>query len=240
LIARAACVAAAFYVLAAIFVAKPADAHSVSGFYHGRWMSDVTVGYRFASNFPTGYRTAASNAVLTWNAVGEPLQFFRRTGNTPNGTPDSNNFDAVNKKCNEVAPQSNHFLYRPLLAPYDKYPMLTQICPPTSPSGTPKQIRWLAVIVNSAIPTPWSTDNTPAPTQNDFQSFFTHEMGHAAGSTWGPEAAGGDKLGHFSNTDAAVCPSSSARNTMCTSLWTGTTWARTLEAHDIHTFQAAY
>jgi hypothetical protein len=203
-------------------------------------MSDVTVGYRFTQNFPASYRTAASNAVLTWNGVGEPLQFYRRTNNASStGTPDNADFAAESRPCSSIAPQNNNFLYRNLANSYGGF-MFTRFCPAISSSGTPKQFRWAQIVVDSTPVYPWSTTDTPTTSRADFQSSFNHEMGHFAGSTYGPASAGGDQRGHFLDSDSTTCPESAARNVMCKTMRLGTIYNRELATHDVHTFQAAY
>jgi matrixin len=74
----------------------------------------------------------------------------------------------------------------------------------------------------------WYTGSgTPSGSQHDAQSVMTHELGHVAGFR-----------GHYSgSTD---CPNNSARQTMCSTVSKGTTYWRTLGAHDKSTFEDAY
>lgn len=67
--------------------------------------------------------------------------------------------------------------------------------------------------------------------QYDLRSVITHEFGHAGGFgvSSGPD--------HF--TGSSIC-SGTTRQTMCSGLPTGTSYKRTLESHDEHTFASAY
>lgn len=64
------------------------------------------------------------------------------------------------------------------------------------------------------------------------RSTAAHEWGHWTG-WFGPDGA------HYAE-DGDECPSNSSRHTMCPRLPDGTTYMRSLESHDIHTFNDAY
>lgn len=85
----------------------------------------------------------------------------------------------------------------------------------------------------------WDSGNTwysgtgsPSTSELDFRDTATHELGHATGWTT-----------HFSE-GTAECPApntNTSRNTMCVEGGPeGSTWGRTLETHDQHTFQEWY
>jgi hypothetical protein len=69
---------------------------------------------------------------------------------------------------------------------------------------------------------------TPSSTQYDLWSVAAHEFGHAIGYHT-----------HFLES-SWVCDFNSGRNTMCPSTFSGTTWQRSLNDHDVHTVVAAY
>lgn len=78
----------------------------------------------------------------------------------------------------------------------------------------------------------WYADTgTPSSNQWDFRSVATHEMGHVTGF-----------YGHFSSTSSTCTGDSEPANTMCPgqSYFVGTTFLRSLETHDEHTFLGAY
>jgi hypothetical protein len=101
---------------------------------------------------------------------------------------------------------------------------------------------------NSNPPTWWSwykNTGNPASDEKDAWGTASHEFGHDVGYWRGD--------GHFAESDDA-CPGINDlgnRNTMCTAALNaqgnidkdvelGTTWKRSLESHDKHTFQNAY
>lgn len=68
---------------------------------------------------------------------------------------------------------------------------------------------------------------TPSSNLYDLRSVVTHEFGHAMAFS-----------GHFGSSDTAC--SQSPIHTMCSGISPGTTYKRTLETHDEHTFTSAY
>lgn len=78
----------------------------------------------------------------------------------------------------------------------------------------------------------YSGTDSPSESELDFQDTATHELGHATGWT-----------GHFGE-GTGECPApntNTSRHTMCTESGPeGSTWGRTLETHDKHTFQDWY
>jgi hypothetical protein len=79
----------------------------------------------------------------------------------------------------------------------------------------------------------WDFSGNPGSNEFDFRSTATHEAGHATGFGTG---SGVDV--HF--TGSSLCPDNNTDETMCPSLDPGTTYLRSLEAHDKHTLDNAY
>ncbi len=85
-----------------------------------------------------------------------------------------------------------------------------------------------SVIRFDNVGTTWymGVDSSVPSGQIDLRSVAVHEFGHSAGFA-----------GHF--TETSIC-SGSTRQTMCQGTPAGTSYRRTLETHDKHTFVSAY
>jgi hypothetical protein len=79
----------------------------------------------------------------------------------------------------------------------------------------------------------WDDLSLIEPHEEDFEGVAAHEAGHTTGF-WGMYADC-----HF-DPNGDYCPFTSARHTMCPSQEDGSASFRSLEEHDIHTFQNAY
>lgn len=92
-----------------------------------------------------------------------------------------------------------------------------------------------AVIRLDDVGTDWYTNSsTQVPSGKvDLRSVIVHEFGHAGGFGIG----GGSNNNHFSGS--SIC-SGESRQTMCSGIPSGTSYKRSLESHDEHTFASAY
>jgi hypothetical protein len=80
----------------------------------------------------------------------------------------------------------------------------------------------------------WNENDSNVPAARlDSESIATHEFGHAAGF-----GVGGNVPNHF-ESDGTICTGQPVQ-TMCPSFLFGSSYWRSLEGHDIHTFQGAY
>lgn len=97
-------------------------------------------------------------------------------------------------------------------------------------STAPGRIFSSRVIFDGAEPNWYVGTGTPPSTSIDMWSVSTHEWGHAAGHSKHWDDGG----------QAALCPFSVYRESLCSSIPTGTTYMRSTEPHDEHTFGARY
>lgn len=86
-----------------------------------------------------------------------------------------------------------------------------------------------ASILFDAVESWYSGSGTPGGAQFDLRSVAAHEWGHAFGFA-----------GHWQDHDALIDCTSSARETMCSSLPKGTSYMRSLQTHDMHSLVSAY
>lgn len=76
----------------------------------------------------------------------------------------------------------------------------------------------------------WYTGSgTPAGWQSDLRSVAAHEFGHVVGFHQ-----------HWHDHDTGIDCSTSARETMCSRVPSGTTYMRSIQAHEEHTMENAY
>lgn len=214
--------------------ASQALGHPQANHYEGYWGEVVigerppaTVSYSFAPSYNAfgNKRARARNAAERWNARNEPITFV-------NG-PDLANEPTMG--CVSDGPNSLHFT---TIDGRGNFLAITGVCvvfldgDPSTPAGNSivrffmdvdSQERWYA-----------GTGSTPS-TEVDLYGVLTHEFGHATGG-WGPDLSTGADQHWGSGT--ALCDSD--LHTMCPAIPTGNSQWRTLEAHDIHTFEAAY
>jgi hypothetical protein len=192
--------------------AHAASAHDAAVFYPHRW-SPASVTYAYTPSVPTGeWRTSIDSAAVTWSNVnGSTFDYIR-------GTDFGADFDPTDP-CGHQGQNGIH------TRPGASGGVLGTTFTCWSGSGaqplTSMQVRF------DSSDNFYTGSGTPGSSQSDLRSVATHELGHATGFT-----------GHI--TDSSLCQFNSTQQTMCTTHLAGSTWQRTLELHDEHTFTAAY
>lgn len=192
----------------------PASAHSAATYVPTRWAdNNGNQLWHFASNFPTGaYRSRISDGVATWNALDQRIIFSGPQA-------DVADFDPSVNTCSSV---DNNVLWRSIDGALGTL-ALTYRC--SDGSG-----HWAhANMVIDNAENWYSGTGTPASNAVDLWGVATHEWGHAVG------------MEHLN--DSTACPDGDTgpnNATMCPIYAPGVTYNRTLETHDIHTFEPAY
>jgi hypothetical protein len=195
----------------AVAVASPSSAHTGSQFFPRRWAS-MPVRYDYTSSVPSSWRGAIDGGAQQWSKVKKADFDFVRGD-------DVGNYDwATCQRRNGihvVSGGSGMGASGGVLA-------VTSVC---WVEGT-TTLTSANVAFDSAEN--WYTGTgSPASSQIDLFSVATHELGHAAGFA-----------GHFEGGD--ICPNNNEMQTMCAAYTRGTSWPRSLEKHDKHTFKDAY
>ena len=194
-------------------VGVPARAHTASNFFNtAKWVTDKSVNYSFTpSGAPTPeWRARNIEAANTWNALGQSMTF------TP--APDMGDFDPY--VCPTVDQKNG--IHRRRIDGSGGTLARTMTCWYSN-----KALSTFQLVYDDGDSWYLGT-GTPARGQADLLSVAVHELGHATGFSK-----------HLS-AGSAICAVESTQHTMCPSHLFGSTWQRSLEKHDIHTFGAAY
>lgn len=226
-------------LIALSFWAGPSvSAHTAtgsSGFYEYKWPAepDLTLPWRFVSNFPGGNdRDRVREAAAAWDALGQPLQWGS------NNTPDYSDFAASNP-CAQPK-RKNSVQWEDISTAGRAYGCFI------TEDGI-KKIKNAQMVLDSAGLNWHKGTDAPSSNETDMLSLATHEWGHMSGSFKGTAANESDGVGHFGEEYETPCPGSgvlgednSTRETLCPTFGLGTYYPRTLSNHDSHTFQSAY
>lgn len=199
--------------LIALVNEHPAAAHDPAVQYPSKWPAPTSAQqFSFTPSVPTAYKAAVVAGAQPWNDRGERTWFFPG--------PDVNDFPSHGSGGYCTTLTSNAIHVEPLdgaggAAAY------TYDCSIGS------------VIINTQIQIDqaeawYSGTGTPPWNQIDLQSAMTHEWGHATGAA------------HLTGSDVCAPGYGPSDETMCPGFLYGTTYARTLGPHDIHTFENAY
>lgn len=192
----------------------PADAHPAGNFFvNAKWVRDTSVNYSFTpSAAPSAdWRTRTVEAANAWNALAQPMTF------TP--APDLADFDPF--VCPSTYQQNG--VHRRRIDGGGG--TLAQAI--TCWYGGTKELSTFQLIYDDSENWYLGT-GTPGSNQPDLLSVAVHELGHATGFSK-----------HF-GAGTSICALNSKQQTMCPTHLLGSTWQRTLEKHDKHTFSAAY
>lgn len=201
-----------------------ATAHDGVTYFPSKWKRDSSVEWTFVDTFPSGsgQRNRIKDADGPWNAQGQTMYFVKSSGDVPNYP--------ANRNCDNLGYQQNafHWDYNGIDGQFG-FAMLTYVCRFTSDTSEMKAF-------NTRIDSDevWHFDSsTPPPSYaTDLQAHATHELGHAAGF------AGPYSSGHFWK-DGKPC-TDKPKQTMCPEISYGKAYWRSLESHDIHTFDYRY
>lgn len=209
-------------------LASGADAHPVGAFYPSKWTANSNVHYNVDNNVPTDMRNGMHVGLGNWdNLAGGAGPHFINDGELTS----LNDYDPC------TGPS---ILYvREDLGAYiggssEATLGLTQLCVVRPSTGTQRvskfQVTYELTAELGGANGWYKGSGDPGPNQWDLRSIATHESGHVTGF-----------YGHFNELDEA-CPLTFNRSTMCPGSTgvKGTTWLRSREVHDNHTFNAAY
>lgn len=218
-------------LLTALAVVGPvslAQAHDADSYYDLRWdllpvaslEGDIVLDWAFSPTFEDAARPDAISAAQVWNDTATRMT-FRHVGDVPNdpgigACPTSSILgDDVNvARRGEI--DGPGFEGGGILA-------LAALCPIP---GTATAYHFTITYDESE---PWHFGAPPIPADRfDLLGILAHEFGHATG--WGR---------HFAEDTGTECINEQ-RHTMCSTVSPGTADPRTLEPHDIDTWQDAY
>lgn len=193
-----------------------ANAHTASRWYtEGKWPRNATIRYGVHIGFPGNtYRFRLLDGIRQWNdaaSSGEPTIAWTLPDDVNHGQPTEPCGLATNTGAVFWTEVINNELGR------------TRKC-----WGGGRIYTFTIEFDRSG---PWYNGTGDAlPGETDFWSVATHEFGHALGF-----------VGHFDDDpNEDRCGNVGSRLTMCKGVFSGTERQRTLDAHDIHTFDAAY
>lgn len=217
-----------------VLPATGASAHVWSDWYGARWATgtvggvnnDRTVQWKFVDDFPAGVngRDAGRAGASTWNGR-TTMDFDFESGEWENLSWGECSTDYQNDKVGwEEISGSGYSAGEPLAQ--------ASLCTWSSDASVLKSFK---IRVNSDVSWYTSSGTSVPSNQLDLESTMAHEFGHATG-----RSQGGDGSGHFVQT-GIYCDSStmSYYHTMCNAI-SGTYGRRSLEEHDIDTFEDAY
>lgn len=193
-------------------VVGPASAHTPSDYFAYKW-NTATVTYGYTPSVPSGWRAAIDNAANQWSKV-KNANFDYQHGSDYGSNYDYSTCSGKNGIHVAAIDGRNGVLGK------------TFTC--FNGAG---QITSFNTAFDSAES--WYTGTgTPGSSQPDLISVAAHELGHGTGFGMGAPN------GHFGGSE--LCPNDSSQQTMCPSHTLGTTWQRSLEKHDKHTFNGFY
>ncbi len=201
-----------------VLVPLKAPAHPRSDFYARWWQVDLTPEWHFDSNVPnTNVRDRIKDGSHEWNNVSAPMSFDWQAGDLNSvgysDCPDDASNSGVHWRDIDGA---GGVLGETRSCLY---------------GGTNDSIKTFQIKFDDQEN--WYTGTgTPGSSELDLWSDATHEFGHATGF-----GLGNAPNVHF--TESSLCDQT-PKHTMCASLSAGSTYWRSLEAHDIHTFQNRY
>ena len=202
--------------------------------YHGLWRTNGVAGkdvvFRFTTSVAAdGRRDRIANGFGNWNATpgGTSLTYFRYSGT------DLANFDPA-KPCDQPDNRNGiHWLPMGVVGRAGR----TYTC------LTSTTILNAQIVFDSDGSTQWYLGtSTPTCTAliclTDLISVAAHEVGHFGGHLYGGPVP--DEPGHWDENSGALCAESGstyygARETMCPTIYEGTTMMRTPSTHDNHT-----
>ncbi len=202
-----------------------APAHTVSDYYGYKWApSDRNQDYGFASDVPNNnYRDRVEGGAIEWNNLPGDMR-FGRGGVNVNFAP--NAASCPNRQLGDNGIHDGYIDGDPVENDTIAY---MQPCPLDAD-------HYKAFSIKFDNGNPWyNGTESPSDGELDRWSVAAHEFGHAGGF-------GSGALGDHFAANLSICSYSqpSTRHTMCSGTPKGTTYRRSLEEHDKHTFNNAY
>ena len=227
-----------------VLVAGVSQAHDPNEYFDFKWKTGTIEGvdmdkssdWRFVDNFPhNGARDDVRAAAYQWSKQNSTMKF-----NYESGQPD---YDSLQWNANCPYPRTQAGYQKSKVGwgdiGADGYPQDGEALGVTTYcvfANHPNTLYWFKIKMNTDAPWAWGSE-TLTFAKYDLQSAIAHEFGHATG-----RAKGGVGSGHFGES-WDVCPdypNNGNRHTMCPAVESGTTVMRSLEQHDIDTFNQGY
>lgn len=208
-------------VLLAMLLATPSSAHDADTYYPEHWNFNEDVNYYYDPPVPDSFRPQINEGFNKWSD--------RAGGEAPNFNPQGvRQMEGPYTKCGGP----NGVFYRNVNSDgYGNSIGLTGLCVQYD------RVEGFSMVFDTEPDygpgTAWyAGDGTVPDNRWDIQSIATHEAGHSTGFS-------GGWTGHFPEGSTCEGPD---RQTMCpgSTEAAGTKYIRTLEAHDVHTIEAAY
>lgn len=216
--ARTATLSAIFIVLMLPLATGTAYAHSPAAHYPAKWtggtdLLPLYVGFALG-NTPAISETFVVKGMEQWNNRNQSMRF------------DYDGQYLVNKTSSNCPFPGDNWVYQLALDGAENTLATTQICYNTTTGAM------LSFTITFDGSETWFNGTGDAPTgQHDVWSVVAHELGHATG--W---------FTHLDDNGAnpMLCMDDSTQHTMCRFNYDGTERQRTLEPHDIDTFEFQY
>ena len=193
---------------------------NVSDFYPRKWKRDKAVDWHFTDTFhPSNqaWRDRVKDGAQAWNNLYEPMFFVKQTE-----IPDFNATVCPDRYQKNAIHMSN------IDGKYG-YAADTKTC-----VFNGDRTEMFSVQIRFDTAESWYVGSTYPPPydRTDVQAWATHEFGHATGFH-GPHDDG-----HFEGSGTHC--TNNPKETMCPFMPYGYAYFRSLESHDIHTFDKAY
>ncbi len=198
----------------------PVAAHTATDYYKQRWLTDLSVDFRFTSSFPASFHQQVRLGANQWNSVNTTMTYAEKAAVSdfdPKVCPSSYQYNGFHwRNIDGSVSSGGTILAQTRFCVYSYSVVLAAL---------PREMHSMQITYDQDESWFASTGDAPLGTY-DVWSTASHELGHGTG--WS---------GHLSGS---ICDDNSAQQTMCAFISDGTERQRTLEDHDIHTFRGQY
>lgn len=203
-------------VTAGLLCASIALSHGASEYYNLRWKAGERFQvYEYQTLVPSGnFRERIRNGAQAWNSLPPEVHF----------TDGSVNLNVSHGQCDANRQAGENGVYYAGIDGKDGVLANTAYCVWES---EPTKLYAFSIKFDNAENW-YSGTGTPGGSQYDTHGVAAHEFGHATGFTT-----------HWA-VGPPLCNADSKKHTMCPAIGTGSTIWRSLEEHDVHTFENAY
>ncbi len=198
-----------------------ASAHQASNYFTTEWKNDTSIKWAFTHDFedavPLNGEQAVHSEFMDWGALPPQIGFDKVATHKPEENAGV---------CKEVNYEDNFVRWGAIDGKEGSVLAYEVGCL----FGDDHSRRFSSDIVFDKDEN-WHYDSSTSPTDNEYDmaGVASHEIGHFLGFA-----------GHFDATEPVPICENSPKHTMCRTVPSGTTYQRTLEEHDVHTFDNAY